>query len=67
MNLYLNKSIFSIINQYNDIFNENKNYNISLKYRLIYKGTRDGDNINSFHKRCDNKNNLLFMIETQNN
>ena len=67
MNLYLNKSIFSIINQYNGIFNENKNYNISLKYRLIYKGTRDGDNINSFHKRCDNKNNLLFMIETQNN
>jgi len=67
MNLYLNKSISSIINQYNSIFNQNKNYNISLKYRLIYKGTRDGDNIHSFHKRCDNKNNLLFMIETQNN
>lgn len=67
MNLYLNKSISLIINQYNGIFNQNTNYNISLKYRLIYKGSRDGDNINSFHKRCDNKNNLLFMIETQNN
>ena len=33
---------------------------------MIYKGSRDGDNINSFHKRCDNKNNLLFVIETQN-
>ena len=69
INNYLIKSSFSIIEQYNNIFNDNENmkYNISLNYKLIYKGTRDGDNIDSYHKRCDNKNNLLFIIETQNN
>ena len=68
INNYILKSISSIIEQYDNIFNnnQNKNYNISLNYKLIYKGSRDGDTINSFHKRCDNKNNLLFVIETLN-
>ena len=66
MNNYIKDSIFNIIEQYNNLFNENNNkyYNISLNYKLIYKGSRDGDNIASFHKRCDNKSNLLFMSET---
>lgn len=68
INTQLIKSISKVIEQYNNIFNYNEKnfYNISLNYKLIYKGSRDGDNINSFHKRCDNKNNLLFMFETQN-
>ena len=67
-NYIINKTII-FIEQYNNIFKENssQNYNISLNYKLLYKGTRDGDNINSFIKRCHNKNNLLFMIEIQNN
>ena len=69
INNYIIKNALIFIEQYNNIFNDNENlkYNISLNYKLIYKGTRDGDNIDSYHKRCDNKNNLLFLIETQNN
>ena len=68
INFLLIKSISRVIGQYNIIFNYNKNIisNIYLNYKLIYKGSRDGDKIKSFHKRCDNKNNLLFMIESQN-
>ena len=65
INNYIIKSSFKIIQQYNNIFNKNRKFNISLNYKLIYKGTRDGDNIYSFHKRCDDKNNLLFIFETQ--
>ena len=64
INDFIIKSASELIGQYNNLFNDNTKYNISLNYKLIYKGTRDGDNANSFHKRCDNKNNLLFMIET---
>ena len=68
MNNYLINYISEFITQYNNIFNEkdDKKYNISLNYKLLYKGTRDGDKIEFFHKRCENKNNLLFMIETKN-
>ena len=37
----------------------------SKKYRLIYRGTRDGDSANRFHLQCDNFNNLIVLIETQ--
>ena len=34
---------------------------------LLYRCTRDGDSISSFHSKSDNHNNLLFLIETAEN
>lgn len=33
---------------------------------LIYKATQDGDNLTDFHKCCDNCNNTLILIKSQN-
>ena len=35
-----------------------------IKYNLIYRATRDGDSLNSFHGRVDNKKNHLSIVET---
>ena len=35
-----------------------------INYNLIYRGTRDGDSLNNFHNRVDNKNSHLSIIET---
>ena len=35
-----------------------------INYNLIYRATRDGDNLNSFHSRVDNKRSHLSIIET---
>ena len=48
-NYIINKAII-FIEQYNNIFkeNNNQNYNISLNYKLLYKGARDGYNYSLF-------------------
>ena len=33
------------------------------KFELLYKGTRDGDTIEIFHKKCDNKGATITIIE----
>ena len=33
---------------------------------MIYGATKDGDKANDFHKKCDNKGPLLYMIRTKN-
>ena len=35
-----------------------------IKYNLIYRATRDGDSLNSFHSRVDNKSSHLSIVET---
>ena len=35
-----------------------------INYNLIYRATRDGDSLNSFHSRVDNKSSHLSIIET---
>ena len=35
-----------------------------INYNLIYRATRDGDDLNSFHSRVDNKRSHLSIIET---
>ena len=35
-----------------------------INYNLIYRATRDGDNLNSFHSRVVNKKNRLSIVET---
>jgi len=35
-----------------------------INYNLIYRATRDGDSLNNFHNRVDNKRSHLSIIET---
>ena len=35
-----------------------------LKFNLLYKGTIDGDTINIFHQKCDNKGSTISIIES---
>ena len=35
-----------------------------INYNLIYRATRDGDDLNNFHSRVDNKRSHLSIIET---
>ena len=36
----------------------------NIKFNLLYRATRDGDNFNDFHSRVDNKNSTLTIIKT---
>ena len=36
-----------------------------IKYRLLYRATRDGDSAKIFHLKCDNFHNLVVIIETK--
>ena len=43
----------------NGIFNNKK-----LSYKLLYCGTKDGDQASTFHNKCDNKQNQLVLVKT---
>ena len=67
---YFDSSLISItIEQNNFLINRlkfveqfrNKKY---FEFNLLYRGTRDGDDSIIFHELCDNKNNILVLIET---
>ena len=32
-------------------------------YKLLYKGSRDGDSANEFHSRCDDAEKTLVLVE----
>ena len=54
-------------NQINFIVNYLKNNDIELKnkkfsFKLIYRGSRDGDNSIKLHEICDKKRNCIFII-----
>ena len=38
-----------------------------IKFKLIYKATKDGDSIDNFHYYCDNISNTLIIIKTKQN
>ena len=49
--------------QYNlicDYIDKNKDF----KFELLYKGTKDGDTYNIFHKKCDNQGPTISIIES---
>ena len=56
------------------ILNNNKSYinniikwinkNNKIKSELLYRKSKDGDSIETFHKLCDNKGNTLMLIKT---
>ena len=52
--------------QINNGIKHQLNKNIK-KINLLYRCSRDGDSISSFHKHCDNHSNVLFLIETKEN
>ena len=56
-----------------DIIKTKEQYNIicdwinrekSFKFKLLYKGTTDGDTIDIFHKKCDNQFPTISIIES---
>ena len=71
---YLNTLIGDIITKKEDeewLIDEtlkNLNYEKDKKPKIIllYKASQDGDNINDFHKFCDNCNNTLIIIKSPN-
>ncbi len=38
--------------------------NKNIKYELLYRATRDGDTLNDFHKKCDNKSPIIVIGKT---
>ena len=54
-----------IINRLKLIPQFGNNYN--LKFELLYRATRDGDAAEVFHRLCDNKQNILVIVETTKN
>ena len=60
---------------YSPILNDNKNYiqtlkkwinpNKNIKGELLYKLSRDGEEISKFHELCDNKGPTLTLIQTK--
>ena len=36
-----------------------------INYNLLYRGTRDGDQVKTFHSKCDNKKPTLSIIKTK--
>ena len=64
--------ISKIIKSYNDIAFVNERLtknevfrNKKLKYNLLYRASRDGDNSNKFHEKCDNINNIIAIFKTK--
>ena len=39
----------------------------NFQFTLLYRGTRDGDDSQTFHKLCDNYRNILVLVETTKN
>ena len=65
----IESSILSSIKELNLIENRLKKNpflkNKNIKYKLIYKASRDGDSIQKFHEKCDNIPYTLSLVKTQ--
>ena len=62
----INKSeIIKDINEENLISKEITNNFREIKYRLIFKASRDGDSAPKFHSLCDELTNLIILIKTK--
>ena len=50
---------------YNRLVNNDENLKQKkIKYNLLYRATRDGDNSTSFHNKVDNKKSIFSIIKT---
>ena len=67
-NIFKDSSILNINVKYEFIikFIENRNYKIK-ESKLIYKATRDGDNNDNFFSKCNEVQNIILIIKTNNN
>jgi hypothetical protein len=55
-------------NNYKNYFVDSLEKNVSKKIKsLLYSARKNGDDANTFHKMCDNKGELLYVIVTTNN
>ena len=59
-------SYFNIILIKNWINNINNESNKIIKAKLLYKLSKDGDSIDTFHQKCDNNSPTLLLVETTN-
>lgn len=59
-----------------DIIKSEEQYNLisdwidrnkEFKFKLLYKGTIDGDTLDMFHKKCDNQGATISFIESTDN
>jgi len=39
--------------------------NVQQRFMLIFKGTRDGFDANTFHKKCDGKTNTIVLVQIE--
>ena len=64
-NLYDNFKCLNFVNkdEYELIYNWFDNNN-NIKFNLLYKATKDGDDTKYFHKNCDNKGATITFIKT---
>ena len=72
-NNYINKRIKNKDSLIGDIIKNEEQYNLicdyidkdkTFKFKLLYKGTKDGDTYDIFHKKCDNQGPTISIIES---
>ena len=68
-NIWLEETnIFSSKDNYDFIFEEIEKNNNKIKYsKLIYRATRDGDSYDNFFNKCNEINNIVLLIKSNNN
>jgi BTB/POZ domain-containing protein KCTD9 len=64
-NNILNSSILSDLKEINELMTLCE-FPVDQKWRLIYKGSKDGFKASDFHSKCDNKPNTLVVIKSSN-
>ena len=68
---FKDSTVFSNENNYNDyefILKEIENRNKKIKnLNLIYRATRDGDELNNFYDKCSNIKDIILLIKSENN
>ena len=68
-NIWLEESnIFSSKDNYDFIFEEIEKNNNKIKFsKLIYRATRDGDSYDNFFNKCNEINNIVLLVKSNNN
>ena len=59
--------IISSTDEIQFIFNYIRKTDVNFKFntiKLLYRGSKDGDEANKCHDKCDNKNNILIIIKS---
>ena len=56
------KFIINYLKENNVLFKKN-----DISFNLLYRASRDGDNTQTIHNKCDSKKNILFILLTEQN